>query len=342
VSEAAALADALSVRPSGLPLQTAAEICREADDEPAYILHRIAASGSVTLLFGKLKRGGKTTLLLHGIRQCTRGEPFLSQPTRKTPVVYLTEQPPRTFRSQLEAAGLADCKDLHVSYWHKTHNLPWHEVVQRARVDARRLGAKLLIVDTFGQYTGLESDKENDSGAALAAVQPLKAASAEDGIAVVIVTHERKSGGDVADAARGSSAIAGAVDILFRVQQVRAQSPQRRVDGVSRIEGPFEMLIELTDAGYAVCDTATHEEPEVPTTEGLLLKTLPTSAVAAISSPQLESMLKERAGVSRATVGRLLRKLSAAGVIQCDGSGVAGDPHRYWRPTSAGQLTPTL
>jgi hypothetical protein len=42
-----------------------------------------------------------------------------------------------------------------------------------------RVGAGVLIVDTVSQFAGLRGDAENNSGDALAAVEPLQAAAAE-------------------------------------------------------------------------------------------------------------------------------------------------------------------
>jgi hypothetical protein len=108
------------------------------------------------------------------------------------------------------------------------------------------------VVDTIGQFAGLTGSSENDAGAALAAVQPLQVAAAH-GIAVVIVQHERKSGGDPADAARGSSAIGGAVDIIVSVRRPEGKSKPtvRLLQSVSRYDQtPAELVVELTADGY--------------------------------------------------------------------------------------------
>jgi hypothetical protein len=69
------------------------------------------------------------------------------------------------------------------------------------------------VVDTLSQWADLRGDMENQAGDAFAALQPLQQAAGE-GIAVIFLQHERKSGGDAADAGRGSSAFAGAVATL--------------------------------------------------------------------------------------------------------------------------------
>ena len=44
-------------------------------------------------------------------------------------------------------------------------------------------------------------------------MQPLQQAAAAEGLGVLVSQHERKSGGEVEDSGRGSSAFAGAADI---------------------------------------------------------------------------------------------------------------------------------
>jgi hypothetical protein len=130
---------------------------------------------------------------------------------------------------------------------------PWQEVAAAAVAECRRRGARLLVVDTIAPFAGLAGATENDAGHVLAALKHLQAATSA-GIAVLIVQHQRKSGGELVDAGRGSSAFAGAVDILLSLsrRQGRGRRTRREIHAVSRFdETPTSLLIELTDAGYA-------------------------------------------------------------------------------------------
>jgi hypothetical protein len=108
------------------------------------------------------------------------------------------------------------------------------------------------VVDTLSQFAGLTGDKENNAGDALEAIQPLQEAAAE-GIGVVLTRHERKSGGDVGDSGRGSSAFAGAVDIVLSLRKPEGNSKKtlRVLHALSRFsETPAELLIELRENTY--------------------------------------------------------------------------------------------
>jgi hypothetical protein len=197
-----------------LPFRTARLIRDATPAKPDWVAEGWAAVGAITEVDGKVKLAGKTTWTTHLCRAALDGRPFMGKPTTKTPVVYLTEQSPATFREALRRAGLLDREDFAVLCRHDTIGVPWPEVVAAARAKCRELGARLLVVDTLPQFAGVRGDAENNAGAALEAVAPLQVA-AGDGLAVIVLRHERKSGGEVGDSGRGSSAYSGACDIVL-------------------------------------------------------------------------------------------------------------------------------
>ena len=180
--------------PINLPFRTAAEIERETPPEVNWVARPWVAEGALTELDGKIKLSGKTTFALHMARAVVGGIPFMGQPTRKTPVVYLTEQNPTSFRQAMNRAGLLGREDFVVLYFKDIGGFQWSSVAHAAVEECKRRKAKLLVVDTLTQFVGIEGDSENNTGDALAATQPLQQAAAE-GISVLDSRHERKSGG---------------------------------------------------------------------------------------------------------------------------------------------------
>ena len=119
--------------------------------------------------------------------------------------------------------------------------------------------AGLLVVDTLSTWARLGGDDENSSGKAAEAMAPLQLAAAT-GIAVLVLRHDRKSGGDVGDSARGSSAFGGAVDIILALRRGEGNSRPtiRALHGLSRFdETPATLMIELTDSGYVALGSQT-------------------------------------------------------------------------------------
>jgi hypothetical protein len=228
---------------------TAAALRESEDEDVVWFARGLVGAALSTELDGKAKQAGKTTLLLSLVYAILHGEEFLGEPTTYTAVVYLTEQSGPSFKRNLSRAGLLDREDLHILLWNRTVGRKWPDIVQDARAKAREVGAGLLIVDTLAQFSGIRGEDENKSGAAMETMEPLQAATT-DGLAVLASRHDRKSGGDVGDSGRGSSAFAGAVDIVLHLQRLpgdqAGKERQRMLDGISRFEEtPDKLLIEL-------------------------------------------------------------------------------------------------
>jgi hypothetical protein len=69
------------------------------------------AKGAITELGAKVK-AGKTTFVMELAGATLDGGSFLDQPTFKTCVVYLTEQPVVSFRKAMERAKLLGARSL--------------------------------------------------------------------------------------------------------------------------------------------------------------------------------------------------------------------------------------
>ncbi len=286
---------------------------------PGYV-----ACGAVADLNGKIK-SGKTSFALGLVRAAIRSVEFLGQPTLRTPVVYLTEQPDVSLRQALEKTDLLGQADFHALSWFEVRGIPWPEVARLCIAKCKAVGAKMLVVDTLGQFAGLAGDSENEAGAALAAMEPLQRAASE-GVGVLLLRHERKSGGEVADAGRGSSAFGGAADIVLSLRRPegRMRKTIRRLEALSRFdETPADVLIELKGKEY-VCLGAPHD---VALEEGKrsILAAVPDSKGKGIT---LEALV-ERTGVPRSTAQRAIEALLNAGVLQQIGTGKRGNPLCY-------------
>jgi hypothetical protein len=321
---------------SKMRFHSAAEIAAATAAEPVFVAEPWAAEGALLEIDGKIKSSGKTTFITYMCRAILDGRDFMGGPTQRSPIVYLSEQSPATFREALRRADLLDCDDFRVLFWHDTIGTTWPAVMEAARAEASRIGARVLVVDTLGQFSGVKGDRENDSGAALEAMAPLQEAAAVDGLAVVILRHDRKSGGDVGDSGRGSSAFSGAVDVVLRLRRSEgAARPGIRVlDALSRFDQtPDTLVIELTEAGYvALGDTEAVAAEEARTA---VLLVAPSSEAEALR----EADLLSAADVKR-TVGQgAIREHLDAGRLCRTGEGKKGDPFRYWKPGDGEKLS---
>jgi hypothetical protein len=337
-----------------LRFRTAAEIARETPAEVRWAAKPWWAFGATTELAGKIKASGKTTLATHMVRCVLDGEPFLGEPTTKSPVVLLTEQPPASFRETLRRADLLGREDLFVLYAHEALGLPWPQVAAAAIAEAERQGARAIVVDTLGRFAGLRGDGENNAGDAEAAVLALAAQATARGMAVLLIRHERKSGGEVGDAARGSSAFGGAVDIVLLLRRME-HAPRKTVRvlfALSRFDdAPDELVIDLTEHGYEPLGTPANLAREEA--RRLLLGVLPAGPEESLAigdrkekrtnqqTGEVEEVevkgLCSLTGLKKTLADEVLGLLDEKGVISHVGEGKRGDPRRYYRVRAQGE-----
>ena len=313
-----------------LRFRTAREIYAETPEKPSWVARPWVAAGAITEVVGKAKAAGKTTWLVHLIRRVLDGEPFLDQPTGRTAVVYLTEEKRGTLREALGRVGLTERDDLHFLLWHETKGLTWPQVVEAGVRRCIDVGATMLVVDTLPQFAGFKGDQENNTGNALDALAPLQGAAAK-GIGVVVVRHERKSGGDVGVSGRGSSAFAGAVDIVLSISRPKdgGETRTRVISALARFdETPSHVTVELTDDGYRVVSWGEQSAGERAAAATL-------DAIQGLPDGHPGLTIKElmaATGIPRATLQAGLDTLVDSALAVKTATGRKGDPYRYSRP----------
>ena len=77
-----------------------------------------------------MKTAEKQRLFLAMVRAVLNGIPFMEKRTKKSPVVYLTEQNPTSFREAMKRADLLGRSDFTVLFWKDAIRVPWERVVQ--------------------------------------------------------------------------------------------------------------------------------------------------------------------------------------------------------------------
>jgi hypothetical protein len=149
--------------------------------------------------------------------------------------------------------------------------------------------------------------------------------------------HERKAGGDVGDSGRGSSAFAGAVDIVLSLRRPEgnARPTLRVLQALSRFsETPPDLLIEWTENGYISRGDA--KAATLQEIKRMTLSLLPTSETDALSFDELSKATK----MPRSSLQRALKELLLDEAISKTGNGTKGSPNRFFKkirscPTSS-------
>ena len=308
-----------------VPWVTAADM---GDDgfEISWIVWGIIALGSITELVAKIK-AGKTTFILALCSAVLTGAMFLGKPTAKRQAVYLTEQSGPSFKAQLAKAGLLGNPDFIILQWNMVAGIPWERVAKAAVRKAHLENDALLVVDTLSQFAGIQGDGENFTGEALKAMRELQVGASLIGLPILVAHHERKSGGDVSDAGRGSSAMGGAVDTILALRRPKGNPPPnvRVLEGLSRFDGvPPELFIELTNDGYrALGEARDFTKLQV---YDYLLANAPDNPDDAMKIDELT----ENSGFKRTTIQGAVNDLVAQGRLLRIGEGKRNDPRRYY------------
>ncbi len=309
---------------SNLTFRTAREMAADLPPTVEWPAPPYVAFGAATEVGGKIKSAGKTTWVMALCRAVLDGAPFMGQATIRTGVVYLTEQPPASLREALRRADLLERDDFTLLTWRETIGTSWPDVVAAAVVECRARGARLLVVDTLGQFAGIRGDGENSAGQAQEALEPLQAAAA-DGLAVVVVRHERKGGGDVGESTRGSTAFGGGVDILLSIRRAEGNSRPtiRVIHALSRFdETPDTLLVELVEGQYI----ALGDETEVALMEA---RANVVELLGPAPGRTADELREHLPGTTRTTLQRALDLALGSGQAMRVGKGVRGDPYRY-------------
>jgi RecA-family ATPase len=203
-----------------LPFATLSSLLENVPPDPPWVVGGYLAPGSITLLAGRPKVG-KSTLAFSLLASVARGDPFVSLATAAGGVLLLTEERQDTIAEKARALGLgpnsfpaagnpiAGNESVHVLMRHEAGAADWPEVVRQAMTYCSQHKLTVLAVDTFDRWSGLRGDSENAAGAVNEALEPLQYAAAA-GLAVLLLSHQRKSSGEYGEAVRGSSALTAA------------------------------------------------------------------------------------------------------------------------------------
>ncbi len=249
--------------PESAPASSPVLILRKAKDlvaEPVtWTVDQIIPDGMLTVLSGKDKRG-KTLLGWEITRAVSRGEPFLGQfSVKQGPVIFLALDDPAVVTvDRLEHLGLtdmpADAPDVHVATpldGRHTDKTFWDAVESQIKV----LRPCLVVVDALYLFLPPGNETMNQAGAMGPLMQRLNQIVERTGTSVLLITHDTKSGGDVA----GSFVIRAAAKHILRLglpSDAPAASQRRILTVESKVTERTDWTLEFNGPGsWKLVDT---------------------------------------------------------------------------------------
>jgi AAA domain-containing protein len=323
-----------------------AQYCAERPKEAPYIVAGMIYQGTASQLMGPIKEG-KTTWLFAMIKNIQTGSDFIGQKTQPTNILYVTEQPRSSFQSQLARSGLdRDLKTraagLYVLDLGHLWNFDWSGRADTIRENAYKLDCGLVIIDTFPRIALVEEiQNAGEMNQRFEMIAPLVVA---DGRTLLMGWHERKAGGSISEAAAGTAASGGAVDMLLRLRRTpgsKLNDRTRQLELCGRLPVAFEESVAIVlnneMSNYKCLGTkqaATRKNAEQQILNLLPLEPPGLTRDEIINRLVDEAMEEGLKPAGESTVLRALEKLKEDGLVSQSGTGKGGkdadsDPFRY-------------
>jgi hypothetical protein len=188
-----------------------------------------------------------------------------------------------------------------------------------------------VVLDPLASF--LPGRGENNAGCMLDALLPLQRLTAL-GLSVLVLHHPRKGDSPEGQAARGSGALAGYVDILLEMKGLTQDGADRRrlLRAFSRHDAtPRQLVIELNATGtdYQACGEP--EDVEFAQHWGRLQAVL-AQAPDKLTRRDVLAAWPDADAPSEVTLWRWLERAVSRGLVCRDGTGQKRSPFRYWLP----------
>lgn len=330
------------------------EYCVAETEKAPSIVNGMIYQGTAVQLMGQIK-AGKTTFILAMISRILNGRTFIGRQTTPTNVLYVTEQPRRTFESQVMEAGLGRTRPRKLEFGPRDSrlyildltdlwSLDWAARAEVIRENAERYDCGLVVIDTFQRVSLIE--EIGSAGEANQAFELIAPVVVADNRTLLLGSHERKAGGSIFEAAAGTVAAGGAVDMLLRLQRapgLKLNDRTRKFEIAGRLPPAFEEPVSLelneSKADYRCLGTA--RQARGRDAEKQILSLLPEEQPG-MTEADVRERLAENAETDgeeppgKSTVTRTLKILVEKKEVIRSGEGGSGargneDPFRYTR-----------
>jgi hypothetical protein len=321
-------------------VRSGTQFLADTDEENNFIVEDVLATGCLHAL-GAAPGTGKTGLvytLLHALRG---GEDFIGFKSVPARVLYLSEEPKRIIKSRLQeiarfdAAAATDFPHVHFITYQAARDAgllgDGTLTALRAAREATRLGAEVVIVDTFLPWSGV--DDVFDPSIVTKAFRPWHAL-ADAGFAVLLLLQNRKAGGFHGEEFAFSHQIIAEFDIAYsygfksnkdedrclRVLKIQKNREVRRLKGEKIIlkEGENGRIVRASPAKTAAQDEDKHG------VRAYLESTGPAGTTAAEATAALNKGRAKEQHVSKDTVRRDLNALVTKGTARKEKENVVG------------------
>ena len=261
---------------------------------------------------------GKSTLVYRLIVCIAQGMDFLERKTERGAVLILAvEEHVRDVERRLRRFGMKEDDPIYVHVGAVQEQAETLKAIKDFVIEKKIV---LVVVDSLSRFWNVMD--ENNNMEVIREVSPLLDMARETDAAVLLVHHERKSGGEDGRSIRGGSALFGLVDqAIFLERRPGEASNKRSLKTLGRYdESPPELVIELVGDDYKVLGT-----PEQFGESQALEK---VRGVLTVEPMDVKTIAKE-ADITEKLTRKVLETLKERGEIERTGSGKKSDVFLY-------------
>jgi predicted ATP-dependent serine protease len=261
---------------------------------------------------------GKSTLVYRMVVCIAKGIDFLERKTEQGGVLILAvEEHPRDVERRLRRFGMTEIDPIYIHVGPVREQAEILNDIKNFIIEKKIV---LVVIDSLSRFWNVQD--ENNNTEVIRQLSPLLEMARETNAAVLLVHHERKSGGDDGRSIRGGSALFGLVDqAIFLERRPGEVSNKRVLKTLGRYEeSPPELIIELVGDDYNVLGTP-EEFSETQAVERV-------KSVLTVEPMDVKTIAKE-ADTTEKLARKALEILKESGKADRSGSGKKGDPYLY-------------
>jgi hypothetical protein len=317
------------------------EVCDRLRAPATWLWEGYLAAGNVTLLTSQWKTG-KTTLVSVLLAKMGSGGTLAGLPVRPGRVVVVSEESQALWAMRHRRLPIgAHCGLMCRPFPGGPTPERWSALIDHLDGVRQTKGLDLVVIDPLAGLLPLAT--ENSAACMLAALDPLRRLTAA-GVSVLVNHHPRKGESAAGQAARGSGALAGHVDIVIEMTWFGSpvsDDRRRRLTAFSRhAETPRRLVVEWTDDGSDYRGLGDFPEPEHADGWGVVLGVL-MGAGGRLTRPAIRQNWPPGVPVpSDVTLYRWLDRGVADGLVVRAGTGRKNDPFTYELPGRDGTSRP--
>lgn len=300
--------------------QHISELLEEVPEEVEWLWDRILPTGTLDVLAAYMKVGKST--LAYDLALCvSRGEPFLGFPTKQGGVLIIALEEKREHAiKRFRDYGVTEDDPIWVA---GPPLSPTSLLYDQLRIFIQEHQIALVIIDSLARFAMLKD--EDDNSEVTKFMSPLVDVAHETNTVVLLIHHERKSGGEAGRSIRGAGAIFANVDVAHTLSKVEGRnSTARTLEVLGRFQeyAPGKLRLAYEDGRYV--SLGPEEDQNLAARKEKVLSVLGKAFLNV-------NEIAQAADLSPRIVRPVLKALHQEEKLHRDGEGKRNSPYRYRR-----------